>query len=62
VEQEKLAGNYLIGKIHYKKIISYEQGGPTNPASIKDRLLAWCQQVTKGYKVSHFYRINQFVY
>ena len=26
-------------------------GAPTNPASIKDRLLSWCQHATQGYKV-----------
>ncbi len=38
----------------YCEWISSEQGGtgaPTNPASIKDRLLHWCQHSTNGYKV-----------
>lgn len=25
-------------------------GAPTNPASIKDRLLGWCQHATRGYQ------------
>ncbi|CAF2048094.1 unnamed protein product [Rotaria magnacalcarata] len=32
------------------KVTSENTGGaPTNPASIKERLLGWCQQVTRGY-------------
>jgi hypothetical protein len=35
---------------------------PTNPSSIKERLLAWCQQATKGYQVSSLQMIDSIVF
>ncbi|CAF1003221.1 unnamed protein product [Rotaria sordida] len=32
------------------KVTSETASAPTNPSSIKERLLNWCQQTTKGYK------------
>jgi hypothetical protein len=47
--------NYWLRNDRYKQLFSSEQGAaaPTNPSSIKERLLAWCQQSTKGYAVSY---------
>jgi hypothetical protein len=59
VQQEKAAGNYLIEiyQTYILRIIYSEHGASAsaNPASIKERLLGWCQQATKGYKVSCYY-------
>jgi len=51
-------------KYNKKKLFSSEQGAaaPTNPSSIKERLLAWCQQSTKGYAVNSFLSIDLIIF
>lgn len=59
MEPEKSAGmhSHQIRKESIDFLSDHGGGGaaaPTNPTSIKERLLAWCQQATKGYQVSTF--------
>ncbi len=42
---------YRINFYHWFISSEHGTGAPTNPASIKERLLSWCQHSTNGYKV-----------